>query len=802
MIDPRDYLVLDIETNGLKAERDDLLSISIYKPDDGKIYNRFLPLEKQNKLNPEATEVNGIKSRDLHGKKPLSQKEVDSLFEKFNIYERTVLTFGGSNGVSGRGFDERFLAQYFEDHGLTGFDKLCFLDFRKMIHAGGDRSFPVTKDNLCRAFGIGGVSDMHTSKNDCLLEWKLFKAMDGHHLLVTKGNVFKLNRDYVIPASYLDRFSRLREYAGIPKRYVQTEQVFVHALSKEATKALPKFLNNITGVTIEPLINAEVGAKEVNSLKRLVENKYKLDYIGSFPGDIEPIFVEKRDDGITYLSPSVLERAAQSIRDVIGPCALVDVLDLMKTKGGSLLDNLKANSEAMTQFITLESSPEYSKISSELEKIVHQSWLLEKVVRANRAIKPELEPLIDFLKNLLGQKILSQELVINQEEGCLALCDLSSEKAVVEIKTGLQGYDLSKCVNQLYYQAHGRDCYALHIEWGSMSADNPACTKFIVEKVTFTSKRPRKSRRQSEKGKQHYTIKHAITEWRYSNPDETSEKCVKSLWLKRTEVEKIWPMANPDVMFEGAPSRGQSKKIFNEMVSWRESHPEGTRLDLADNKEIPMADVERWWYQAAMPIYGGHGSIMPPMMDNKRIRLMLGDLADKSNLYISWTGKKISKLRERVRELCKQVAIPINDDYVELFGPNEHLQDEEKRFLVSKLKSLEKKCKKEIRTGIKVLRIPQHKTRYKTKRSYICFDPHRARITYEKILGKESKNIVITISEKKASVLKPEDDLYKIAKGLVDKRIERAYIERLDAEEEGQVILAVTNKPAPKWVWL
>lgn len=35
------YVVLDVETNGLSSLRDDLLSISIYKPDDGKMYDRF-----------------------------------------------------------------------------------------------------------------------------------------------------------------------------------------------------------------------------------------------------------------------------------------------------------------------------------------------------------------------------------------------------------------------------------------------------------------------------------------------------------------------------------------------------------------------------------------------------------------------------------------------------------------------------------------------------------------------------------------------------------------------------------------
>ena len=68
------YVVLDVETNGLSSLNDDLLSISIYKPDENKMYNRFLPLE----LNGDVytTYINGITKKDLKGKQPLSQKEI------------------------------------------------------------------------------------------------------------------------------------------------------------------------------------------------------------------------------------------------------------------------------------------------------------------------------------------------------------------------------------------------------------------------------------------------------------------------------------------------------------------------------------------------------------------------------------------------------------------------------------------------------------------------------------------------------------------------------------------------------
>ena len=86
------YVVLDVETNGLSSIKDDLLSISIYKPDDGKIYDRFLPLELSDEV--ETTYINGITKDMLKDKSPLTQNELDEVISSFELEKMTILLYG------------------------------------------------------------------------------------------------------------------------------------------------------------------------------------------------------------------------------------------------------------------------------------------------------------------------------------------------------------------------------------------------------------------------------------------------------------------------------------------------------------------------------------------------------------------------------------------------------------------------------------------------------------------------------------------------------------------------------------
>ena len=170
---PHDYVVLDVETNGLKSKEDDLLSISLFKPDDCSEYDRFLPLD----LNPDVftTEINGIRKRDLKNKQHLTQEEVDKLVGEFELDQRIILHYGS--------LDFRFIRDYFDRHNLKGFECLRFFNFKQLICSPGFSDGSLSKDNLCIFFGIDGISDIHSGIRDCKLEWELFKKIDGRYLL-------------------------------------------------------------------------------------------------------------------------------------------------------------------------------------------------------------------------------------------------------------------------------------------------------------------------------------------------------------------------------------------------------------------------------------------------------------------------------------------------------------------------------------------------------------------------------------------------------------------------------------------
>ena len=406
-VDPSKYIVLDVETNGLSSVRDDLLSISLFNPDTGELYDRFLPLE----LNTEVTttQYNGITTKDLKGLSPLTQDEVDRLILDFELQKRIILTYGG--------IDEKFIVKYFQRHHLQGIEYFAFYNFKHEIISSRYSEGNITKDNLCNIYGIENVKSVHSGKNDCILEWKLFERMNGNRLLITNNKVFEFNNEYIVPASYITSYPNLKYYLpALPQIACESSVVFSLPIPAEHLK---KFPTNFNGMIVEHLINSMLHVQKIHSEKVLLENKKRLNYLGCLP-------------------------------------SIIDTVPMIFNPDGSMV----------------ATRPQDKKLESDINSVV-------------QSLKRLFMPLIDFIENGIfsGQRINSQELVINHDRKILALCDLSSNEAVLEIKASsfasVQSY-----AEQLYYEANGRKCYILLTDWSRF----PKLLSYNIYEVSFNVK--------------------------------------------------------------------------------------------------------------------------------------------------------------------------------------------------------------------------------------------------------------------------------------------------------------------------
>lgn len=389
-INSKDYVVLDVETNGLSSLKHDLLSISIYKPDDNKTYDRFLPLELNSFV--ETYWINGIDEDMLSDKTPLTQEEFDELVNDFELDRRTILTYGS--------IDEKFIKNYLKRKKINGFEKLNFYNFKHDIISSKFSEGNITKDNLCNIYGIDGTKDIHSGLNDCILEWKLFEKMNCNKLIIISNTVNEFNDEYMIPASYLQTYPNFKYSI---KNYPKINYDLIPIKSFDIrSKNLEKFDTNISGVTIEHLINAMIEAKNVNSETLLfqTQNRNKLKMIGKLPSMIHTISAIFNNDGT----------------------------------------------------ITAVNKEDEEKI--------------KRINEVTLAIKKEILPLISYIKSQIfnNEKILSQELVLNENDNVMAKCDLSSNNTILEIKA-FNGNDIDKFKYQLYYEANGRDIYFLQTFW-------------------------------------------------------------------------------------------------------------------------------------------------------------------------------------------------------------------------------------------------------------------------------------------------------------------------------------------------
>ena len=405
------YVVFDTETNGVRTSNDDLLSISIYDPTSGMCYNRFVPLE----LQPLVLTgwIHGIKDRDLEKHKHITQTELDKVIEYFDLKNKTLLSFSGGQGT----FDSSFIINYCKRHNLVGFENLKYENIKSLFPRGSfGTEGQVTKDNLCKLLKIDGAKEIHSSINDCVLEWKLFEKIKDEPLFFIKKDMFKYHNGYIVPVSYLNNNPELATVAKItiPPIIGKATMLFEYSLPKNILRKVKKFPTNITGIALENGINSVLNVEKQDNSQFLAKNRGYLEYIGSLECRLNEIPIALQEDGTI--------------------CSLDDEYD------------------------------DY----------------IEEVNKVTKIIIKSLTPVYDFIKTKIftTDKILSQELSISRDGKVLALCDLSNDENVLEIKTFKvtkeDGEINNSLAKQLYYESKGRKTFVLSIDFDQCITEDRA----------------------------------------------------------------------------------------------------------------------------------------------------------------------------------------------------------------------------------------------------------------------------------------------------------------------------------------
>lgn len=416
-----DYVVFDVETNGLSYGRDDLLSFSIYDPMAGIIYERYLPLEIQPLVL--TGYINGIKTKDLNKFESLTQEEIDYIFDKFNLENRKILIYCGKNKL----FDADFLFQYMKRHGLNKFERLNFYNFRNSLNDGEICKFTyLSKDNLCNLFNIEGVSNVHTASNDVLLEWKLFNKIIDKYYLFINDSLYEFNSDskYILPLEEAKKSESLRQIKNIE-------------LLNSDQKPTSFRLDDENNVVID-YQKISIKMNEIYNEKFKLGNKEltEIEYIVK-PKNIELLL--RKMLNINYLNTE--EFLENNINKLTKIATLPKEISNKNSRFSNTLNYKNTNDNLINNAVSLEKNP----------------------------LVPKLEKTIKFIQNEIFQneEINKNEIVISDDNKIFDVCDLSNKNTVLNLDTDEISFDKYSFVNlteRMYFQKKKRKYYIASIE--------------------------------------------------------------------------------------------------------------------------------------------------------------------------------------------------------------------------------------------------------------------------------------------------------------------------------------------------
>jgi DNA polymerase-3 subunit epsilon len=161
-INEAEFCIVDIETNGSKIEKHQIIELAAVKVKDGKIIDRFESLVFTQEINPHITEITGIKAEDTKDAPPLAE-----VLKAFKIFLGNAVFV--AHDVK---FDYMFISKSMEKIGLEPLlnRSLCSLALAERTIV----SYRYALSYLNDALKLNPNAQHHRAMSDVLTTYGLF----------------------------------------------------------------------------------------------------------------------------------------------------------------------------------------------------------------------------------------------------------------------------------------------------------------------------------------------------------------------------------------------------------------------------------------------------------------------------------------------------------------------------------------------------------------------------------------------------------------------------------------------------